>query len=225
MFETLSDRLDKVFTGLRGKGRLSEADIDATAREIRIALLEADVALPVVREFITAVKERARGAEVSQALNPAQQIIKIVNEELIGVLGGETRRIRYAKTSPTVIMLAGLQGAGKTTLAGKLGRWLKAQGHTPLLVACDLQRPNAVNQLAIVAGQAGVDVYAPEPGNGVGDPIAVARESIEHARRTMHDVVVVDTAGRLGIDAELMAQAAGIRDAVHPTRRCSSSTR
>jgi len=216
VFETLSDRLDKVFTGLRGKGRLSEADIDATAREIRIALLEADVALPVVREFIAAVKERARGAEVSQALNPAQQIIKIVNEELVGVLGGETRRIRYAKSSPTVIMLAGLQGAGKTTLAGKLGRWLKAQGHTPLLVACDLQRPNAVNQLSIVAGQAGVDVYAPQPGNGVGDPIEVARESVEHARRTMHDVVVVDTAGRLGIDAELMAQAAGIRDAVQP---------
>ncbi|MGY5885474.1 signal recognition particle protein [Modestobacter lacusdianchii] len=216
MFETLSDRLDKVFTGLRGKGRLSDEDIDATAREIRIALLEADVALPVVRAFIAAVKERARGSEVSQALNPAQQIIKIVNDELIDILGGETRRIRYAKQSPTVIMLAGLQGAGKTTLAGKLGRWLKSQGHTPLLVACDLQRPNAVQQLSVVAGQAGVDVYAPEPGNGVGDPIAVARDSIDHARRTMHDVVVVDTAGRLGIDAELMAQAAGIRDAVSP---------
>jgi len=216
VFETLSDRLDKVFTGLRGKGRLSAEDIDATAREIRIALLEADVALPVVRSFIAAVKERAVGAEVSQALNPAQQMVKIVNEELVDILGGETRRIRYAKQSPTVIMLAGLQGAGKTTLAGKLGRWLKAQGHAPLLVACDLQRPNAVQQLAVVAGQAGVDVYAPEPGNGVGDPIAVARGSIEHARRTMHDVVVVDTAGRLGIDAELMAQAAGIRDAVQP---------
>jgi signal recognition particle subunit SRP54 len=216
VFETLSDRLDKVFTGLRGKGRLSEEDIDATAREIRIALLEADVALPVVRSFIAAVKERARGSEVSQALNPAQQIIKIVNEELVGILGGETRRIRYAKQSPTVIMLAGLQGAGKTTLAGKLGRWLKAQGHTPLLVAADLQRPNAVQQLSVVAGQAGVDVFAPAPGNGIGDPIAVAAESIEYARRTMHDVVVVDTAGRLGIDAELMAQAAGIRDAVHP---------
>ncbi|WP_138734910.1 signal recognition particle protein [Modestobacter excelsi] len=216
MFETLSDRLDKVFTGLRGKGRLSAEDIDATAREIRIALLEADVALPVVRAFIAAVKERAVGADVSQALNPAQQIIKIVNDELVDILGGETRRIRYAKQSPTVIMLAGLQGAGKTTLAGKLGRWLKAQGHTPLLVACDLQRPNAVQQLSVVAGQAGVDVFAPEPGNGVGDPIAVARESIDFARRTMHDVVVVDTAGRLGIDAELMAQAAGIRDAVSP---------
>ena len=216
MFETLSDRLDKVFTGLRGKGRLSDADIDATAREIRIALLEADVALPVVREFINRVKERARGAEVSQALNPAQQVIKIVNEELIGILGGETRRLRHAKTAPTVIMLAGLQGSGKTTLAGKLGRWLKAQGHTPLLVAADLQRPNAVNQLSIVAGQAGVDVFAPEPGNGVGDPVRVSADAIEHARRTMHDVVVVDTAGRLGIDAELMRQAADIRDAVRP---------
>jgi signal recognition particle subunit SRP54 len=216
VFETLSDRLDKVFTGLRGKGRLTDADIDATAREIRIALLEADVALPVVRAFVNAVKERARGATVSQALNPAQQVIKIVNEELIEILGGETRRVRYAKQAPTVIMLAGLQGAGKTTLAGKLGRWLKSQGHTPLLVAADLQRPNAVNQLAIVAGQAGVDVFAPEPGNGVGDPVGVARDSIDHARRTMHDVVVVDTAGRLGIDAELMQQAADIRDAVHP---------
>ncbi|RBY87110.1 signal recognition particle protein [Blastococcus sp. TBT05-19] len=216
MFETLSDRLDKVFTGLRGKGRLSDADIDATAREIRIALLEADVALPVVRAFIDAIKQRARGADVSQALNPAQQVIKIVNEELIQILGGETRRIRLAKQSPTVIMLAGLQGAGKTTLAGKLGRWLKEQGHTPLLVAADLQRPNAVNQLSIVAGQAGVDVFAPEPGNGIGNPVQVARDSIDHARRTMHDVVVVDTAGRLGIDAELMQQAADIRDAVQP---------
>jgi signal recognition particle subunit SRP54 len=216
VFETLSDRLDKVFTGLRGKGRLSDADVDATAREIRIALLEADVALPVVRQFITAIKERASGAEVSQALNPAQQVIKIVNEELIGILGGETRRLRFAKQSPTVIMLAGLQGSGKTTLAGKLGRWLKSQGHTPLLVAADLQRPNAVQQLSVVAGQAGVDVYAPEPGNGVGDPVRVAADSIEHARRTMHDVVVVDTAGRLGIDAELMQQAANIRDVVRP---------
>ena len=151
MFETLSDRLDKVFSGLRGKGRLTDADIDATAREIRIALLEADVALPVVRAFITAVKERARGADVSQALNPAQQVIKIVNEELIEILGGETRRLQFAKQPPTVIMLAGLQGSGKTTLAGKLARWLREQNHTPLLVAADLQRPNAVQQLSVVA--------------------------------------------------------------------------
>jgi signal recognition particle subunit SRP54 len=216
VFDTLSDRLAATFKSIRGKGRLSEADIDATAREIRIALLEADVALPVVRTFISRVKERALGAEVSKALNPSQQIIKIVNEELIGILGGETRRLRFAKTPPTVIMLAGLQGSGKTTLAGKLGRWLKAQGHAPLLVACDLQRPNAVNQLSVVAERAGVAVYAPQPGNGVGDPVQVAKDSLEHARTKQHDVVVVDTAGRLGIDAELMRQAADIRDAVSP---------
>ena len=216
MFDTLSDRLDKVFTSLRGKGRLSEADIDATAREIRIALLEADVALPVVKAFIGAIKERARGSEVSQALNPAQQVVKIVNEELVNILGGQTRLLRYAKTAPTVIMLAGLQGAGKTTLAGKLAKHLKAQGHAPLLVACDLQRPNAVQQLQVVGGQAGVDVFAPYAGSGVGDPVAAAREGVAHARRMNHDVVVVDTAGRLGIDAELMQQAADIRDAVQP---------
>ena len=216
MFDTLSDRLAATFKNLRGKGRLSEADIDATAREIRIALLEADVALPVVRSFIKQVKERALGAEVSQALNPAQQVIKIVNEELQGILGGETRRLRYAKNPPTVIMLAGLQGSGKTTLAGKLGRWLKQQGHAPLLVACDLQRPNAVNQLSVVAERAGVAVFAPEPGNGVGDPVKVAEDSVGYARDKQHDVVVVDTAGRLGIDEELMRQAADIRDAVSP---------
>src|SRR5438874_3487588 len=216
MFDTLSDRLESVFTALRGKGRLSEADIDATAREIRIALLEADVALPVVREFIAAIKERARGTEVAQSLNPAQQVIKIVNEELVGILGGEARPIHLAKTPPTVILLAGLQGTGKTTLAGKLGRWLKTQRHVPLLVASDLQRPNAVQQLQVVGKQAGVDVWAPERGSGVGDPVAVSLSGLEHARRMGHDVVVVDTAGRLGIDAEMMAQAAAIRDAVHP---------
>jgi signal recognition particle subunit SRP54 len=216
VFDTLSDRLAATFKNLRGKGRLSEADIDATAREIRIALLEADVALPVVRAFIKQVKDRAAGAEVSQALNPAQQVIKIVSEELVGILGGETRRLRFAKQPPTVIMLAGLQGAGKTTLAGKLGHWLKGQGHTPLLVAADLQRPNAVNQLSVVAERAGVAVFAPEPGNGVGDPVKVARDSIDFAKSKLHDVVIVDTAGRLGIDADMMQQAADIRDAVSP---------
>jgi len=216
VFDTLQDRLAATFKTLRGKGRLTEADIDATARDIRIALLEADVALPVVREFIAAVKERARGADVSSALNPAQQVVKIVDEELVTILGGQTRRLRFAKKPPTVLMLAGLQGSGKTTLAGKLGRWLAEQGHTPLLVAADLQRPNAVTQLQVVGGRAGVDVYAPEPGNGTGDPVAVARSSVEHARRTLHDVVVVDTAGRLGIDTDLMRQAADIRDAVQP---------
>ena len=216
MFETLSDRLATVFSNLRGKGRLSPQDIDATCREIRIALLEADVALPVVRAFIARIKERATGVEVAGALNPAQQVIKIVNEELIAILGGETRRLTFAKTPPTVIMLAGLQGSGKTTLAGKLGLWLKGQGHTPLLVACDLQRPNAVTQLQVVGEQAGVQVYAPEPGNGVGDPVAVARDGISHAQVRMHDIVIVDTAGRLGVDTEMMNQAINIRDAVDP---------
>jgi len=216
VFDTLSDRLNGIFTRLRGKGRLSEADIDATAREIRLALLEADVALPVVRAFIAALKERARGTEVSQALNPAQQVIKIVHEELVSVLGGETRRLRFAKQPPTVIMLAGLQGSGKTTLAGKLALHLKKQGHQPMLVAADLQRPNAVNQLQVLGGRAGVEVFAPEPGNGQGDPVRVARDSIDHARRSMRDIVIVDTAGRLGIDEGMMRQAADIRDAVSP---------
>ena len=216
MFETLSDRLTQVFSSLRGKGRLSPADIDATAREIRIALLEADVALPVVRQFIARIKERAAGAEVSQALNPAQQVIKIVNEELVQILGGETRRLEFAKNPPTVIMLAGLQGSGKTTLAGKLALWLKDQGNTPLLAACDLQRPNAVTQLQVVGQRAGVPVFAPQPGNGVGDPVEVARQSVEEARRAQHSIVIIDTAGRLGVDTEMMAQAAAIRDATDP---------
>jgi signal recognition particle subunit SRP54 len=216
VFETLSDRLTQVFSSLRGRGRLSPADIDATAREIRIALLEADVALPVVRQFIARVKERANGEEVSAALNPAQQVIKIVNEELIGILGGEERRLRFAKTPPTVILLAGLQGSGKTTLAAKLGLWLKGQGNTPMLVAADLQRPNAVQQLQVVGERAGVPVYAPQPGNGVGDPVQVARDSLEEARRRQQNMVIIDTAGRLGVDAEMMAQAIAIRDATQP---------
>jgi signal recognition particle subunit SRP54 len=216
VFDTLSDRLESVFKTLRGKGRLSEADIDATAREIRIALLQADVALPVVKDFVDAVKERARGSAVSQALNPAQQVISIVNEELVRILGGETRRLRYAKNPPTVIMLAGLQGSGKTTLAGKLAKWLMGQGHAPLLVAADLQRPNAVQQLQVLGERAGVPVFAPEPGSGVGDPVAVSRAAIEFAKRQQHDIVIVDTAGGRGVDADMMDQAIDIRDAVSP---------
>ena len=216
MFATLQDRLAATFKNLRGKGKLTDADIDATAREIRVALLEADVALSVVKDFIEAVRTRARGVEVHQALNPAQQMIKIVDEELVEILGGETRRLRFAKNPPTVIMLAGLQGSGKTTLAGKLAHWLKAQGHQPVLVAADLQRPNAVTQLQVVGERAGVPVFAPEPGSGVGDPVDVSRRAIEHAKQKMYDVVIVDTAGRLGIDAELMQQASDIRDAVNP---------
>jgi signal recognition particle subunit SRP54 len=216
VFETLSDRLTQVFSSLRTKGRLSEADIDATCRQIRIALLEADVALPVVRDFVARIKERARGSEVSGALNPAQQVIKIVHEELIGILGGEARRLRFAKTPPTVIMLAGLQGSGKTTLAAKLALWLREQGHTPMLVAADLQRPNAVQQLQVLGEQAGVRVFAPSPGNGEGDPVEVARQSLDEAQHHLHDMVVIDTAGRLGIDEEMMAQASAIAAAVEP---------
>ena len=231
MFTSLSDRLTATFTSLRGKGKLSESDVNKALRDIRLALLDADVALPVVKVFVGSVRERALGAEVSAALNPAQQVVKIVNEELVGILGGETRTIRFAKNPPTVIMLAGLQGSGKTTLAGKLGYWLKQQGHTPLLVAADLQRPNAVTQLEVTGERAGVPVYAPERGNigghdaglgpgegtrSFGDPVAVARAGLEQARAKQHDVVIVDTAGRLAVDADLMQQAADIRSAISP---------
>ena len=224
MFESLSDLLTGALQGLRGKGRLTDADIDATAREIRLALLEADVSLPVVRAFVARIKDRAKGAEVSGALNPAQQVVKIVNEELVTILGGETRQLAFAKTPPTVVMLAGLQGSGKTTLAGKLAKRLRDQGHTPLLVACDLQRPGAVNQLQIVGERAGVQVFAPHPGvstqgseqAGPGDPVAVASAGLAEAKVKHYDVVIVDTAGRLGIDEELMSQAAAIREAVDP---------
>lgn len=227
MFESLSDRLGKALSGLRSKGRVTEADINAVSREIRLALLEADVSLPVVRNFISRIKERALGVEVSKALNPAEQVIKIVDQELTAILGGETRRLNLAKNPPTVVMLAGLQGAGKTTLAGKLAHHLKAKGHTPLLVACDLQRPGAVQQLQIVGERAGVPTFAPDPGTSVatvdhemgtshGDPVAVARAGIDEARHKKHDFVIVDTAGRLGIDETLMTQAKNIRDAINP---------
>jgi len=222
VFNSLSDRLAATFKNLRGKGRLSEADVDATVREIRRALLDADVAVPVVREFTGAVKQRALGAEVSEALNPGQQVVKIVNDELKQILGGQTRRIRMAKTGPTIIMLAGLQGAGKTTLAGKLAHWLSTQGHKPILVASDLQRPNAVTQLQVVGQRAGVPVFAPHPGttsefdDPTGDPVQVARDGVAEARAKLHDVVIVDTAGRLGVDQELMKQARDIRDAIVP---------
>ncbi|WP_137656579.1 signal recognition particle protein [Bifidobacterium moukalabense] len=229
-FSSLTDRLSNAFKHLKSKGKLSEADIDGTIREIRRALLDADVALDVVRSFTGRIRERALGTEVSQALNPAQQVVKIVNEELTGVLGaGVDRPLNFAKNPPTIIMLAGLQGAGKTTLAGKLGYWLKDSGHTPLLVAADLQRPNAVTQLQVVGERAGVPVYAPEkgvqsaggeavasPGLTTGDPVKVARDSVAFARQKLYDTVIIDTAGRLGVDEELMRQARDIRDAVQP---------
>ncbi|MDM7886627.1 signal recognition particle protein [Curtobacterium citri] len=215
-FGSLSDRLTETFRNLRSKGRLTPSDVDGTVREIRRALLDADVALEVVKAFTASVRERALSDEVNKALNPAQQVVQIVNEELVGILGGQQRRLEFAKRPPTVIMLAGLQGAGKTTLAGKLGKWLKKDGHTPMLVAADLQRPNAVQQLQVVGEQAGVHVFAPEPGNGVGDPVKVAKNAIKAAVDQQYDTVIVDTAGRLGVDAELMKQAANIRKAVDP---------
>ncbi|WP_040158488.1 signal recognition particle protein [Mobilicoccus massiliensis] len=231
MFNNLSDRLTLTFKHLRGKGRITEKDVNQTIRDIRVALLDADVALPVVRAFTSAVRERALGSEVHEALNPGQQVVKIVNDELVGILGGQTRTLQFAKNPPTVIMLAGLQGSGKTTLAGKLAYWLKQQGHTPMLVAADLQRPNAVTQLEIVGERAGVPVFAPERGNvagydaavefgtgtrGYGDPVGVARAGVAEAGRQQRDVVIVDTAGRLAIDMELMQQARDIRDAIRP---------
>ena len=229
-FSSLTDKLSGAFKHLKSKGKLSEADIDGTIREIRRALLDADVALSVVRSFTARIRERALGTEVSQSLNPAQQVVKIVNEELTDVLGaGVDRPLNFAKNPPTIIMLAGLQGAGKTTLAGKLGYWLKDSGHTPLLVAADLQRPNAVTQLQVIGERAGVPVYAPEkgvqsdggedvtvPGMTTGDPVKVARDAVELAKQKLYDTVIIDTAGRLGVDEELMKQARDIRDAVQP---------
>jgi signal recognition particle subunit SRP54 len=216
LFGNLSDRLSDTFKNLRGKGRLSASDIDATLRDIRRALLEADVALEVVKVFIAAIRDRALGDEVSKALNPAQQVVQIVNDELTKILGEENKRIQFAKSPPTVIMLAGLQGSGKTTLAGKLAKWLKEQNQTPILVAADLQRPNAVTQLQVLGDKVGVPVFATEPGNGVGNPIKVAKDAIAHAKKAQFSVVIVDTAGRLGVDEEMMQQAIGIRDAVGP---------
>lgn len=218
MFNNLQDRLTESFKNLRKKGKLKESDVDATVSDIRRALIEADVALEVVKDFTATVKEKAYGAARSEALNPAQQIVKIVNDELINILGGEDRELHFAKPGkgPTVFMLAGLQGAGKTTLAGKLGKWLAKDDRKVLLVAADLQRPNAVNQLQIVGEQAGVTVFAPEPGNGVGDPVDVARRALALASGSGYDVMIVDTAGRLGVDEELMAQARSIRDEVQP---------
>jgi signal recognition particle subunit SRP54 len=217
VFGSLSDRLTETFRSLRQKGKLSPADVDGTVRDIRRALLESDVALDVVKSFTQKVRERALSDEVNKALNPAQQVVSIVNEELIQILGGEVRPLNFQKNPPSVIMLAGLQGSGKTTLAGKLARWLADQGHTPVLVACDLQRPGAVKQLQIMAEKAGVAVFAPEPGDGVGDPVSVAKAGVKFAIDKQHDIAIIDTAGRLGVDKEMMAQATKIRNATNPS--------
>jgi signal recognition particle subunit SRP54 len=218
MFESLSSKFSSAFSSLRSRGKITSSDIDQVCNEIYQGLLEADVALGVVESFIDKVKSRSLSAlpTLQSGSNQAQAIFDIVNTELIAILGGEARRVRLAKNPPTVIMLAGLQGAGKTTLAGKLAKYFKDLGDTPLLVASDLQRPNAVNQLQIVGESISVPVFAPEPGNGVGNPVEVAKAGLAFARSKLHNIVIVDTAGRLGVDEEMMKQASDIRDAIKP---------
>ncbi|MEJ7800318.1 MAG: signal recognition particle protein [Ilumatobacter sp.] len=211
MFDTLSDRLDGIVKRLRGKGRLTEADVDEVMKEIRSALLEADVNVTVVRSVCNRIREHAIGATRSQSLDPGQQVVKAVNDELTRILGGETLSIKYASKPPTVILMAGLQGSGKTTATGKLARWFKSQGRQPLLVGADLQRPAAVEQLRTLGRQVDVPVFSdPE------DPVLTAFEGVEEAKRLGRDVVIVDTAGRLSIDAEMMEQIRLISGAVSP---------
>ncbi len=211
MFDSLSDRFEVIFKRLRGRGRMGEAEVDEVLREIRVALLEADVNFKVVKNLVARIKEQCVGADLSASLSPAQQVIKIVHQELINALGGENLKINYASRPPTVVMLAGLQGSGKTTACGKLAKWFRSQGRNPLLVGCDLQRPAAVEQLRVLGGQAGVPVFS-EPS----DPESVARAGLEEARRLGRDVVIVDTAGRLHVDEDLMDEARRISAAVQP---------
>ena len=211
MFDSLSSRLEVIVKRLRGKGRLTEADVDEMLKEIRTALLEADVNVGVVRNVVARIREQAVGSRVSEALDPSQQVIKIVNAELTAMLGGETLKIAYASRPPTVILMAGLQGSGKTTNSAKLARWFKSQGRQPLLVGADLQRPAAVEQLRTLGRQIDVPVFS-EPG----DPVSTARRGLAEARRLGRDVLIVDTAGRLSIDAELMEEIRQISQAVQP---------
>jgi signal recognition particle subunit SRP54 len=211
VFDALSDRLDGIFSKLRSRGRLTERDVDEISREIRLALLEADVNVRVVKSFIGRVKERAVGVEVAKALDPGQQFIKIVHEELVATLGGTTGKLTMSPKPPTVLMLAGLQGSGKTTAAAKLARLLKSQGLHPLLVGADLQRPAAVEQLRVLAGRVDVPFYSEAT-----DPVSVARGAIAEAARLGRNFVIVDTAGRLQIDTALMDELRAIDAAVEP---------
>src|SRR5918998_6020584 len=211
MFDSLSDRFETIFKRLRGRGRMGEAEVDEVLREIRVALLEADVNFKVVKNLVARIKEQCVGAQLSASLSPAQQVIKIVHQELINALGGESLKITYASQPPTVVLLAGLQGSGKTTTAAKLARWFKQQGRNPLLVGADLQRPAAVEQLRVLGEQAGVPVFS-EPS----DPVSVAKAAIEACRDRGRDVCIVDTAGRLAIDEEMMEQVRAISAAVEP---------
>ena len=211
MFDSLSSRFDGIFKRIRGKGRLTQDDVDEVLAEIRTALLEADVNISVVRSVVSRIRDAAVGVELSKALDPSQQIIKIVNNELVAMLGGETLKIHYASKPPTVVLMAGLQGAGKTTNAAKLANWFKAQGRQPLLVGADLQRPAAVEQLRTLGAQIGVPVFSEE-----GDPVRTAARGLAEAQRIGRDVLIVDTAGRLAIDAEMMQQVRDISNAVKP---------
>ena len=211
MFETLTDRFEAAFTKLRGRGRLSADDVDETLTEIRVALLEADVNLDVVSNLTARIRARAVGEELSRALNPAQQVVKIVLSELTSSLGGERLALNYASKPPTVVLLAGLQGSGKTTNAAKLAQWFLRQGRSPLLVGADLQRPAAVEQLRTLGGRVGVPVFSHSR-----SPVKAASASLAEATRTGRDVVIVDTAGRLAIDAEMMDQVRRISKAVKP---------
>lgn len=218
MFDSLTSRLSSTFSSLRTRGKISKGDIESTCAEIREALLESDVALEVVDSFIAQISEKANAAleTIQSGTSQANAVFEIVNASLIEILGGQTRRVRFSKNPPTVIMLAGLQGAGKTTLAGKLAKYYSDQGNTPLLVASDLQRPNAVTQLQVVGESVGTPVFAPEAGNGVGDPVQVALAGVAFAKAKLYNMVIVDTAGRLGVDEDLMKQASEIRDAIKP---------
>ena len=211
MFDSLSDRFDGIFKRLRGRGRLGEREVDEVLREIRVALLEADVNFKVVKGLVARIREQCLGLDLSASLTPAQQVIKIVHQELINALGGQTLKITYASRPPTVVMLAGLQGSGKTTAAGKLGRWFKQQGRNPLLVGADLQRPAAVEQLRVLGGQAGVPVFSAPT-----DPESVARAGVEEAKRLGRDVLILDTAGRLHVDDDLMDEARRMSEAAQP---------
>jgi signal recognition particle subunit SRP54 len=218
MFESLSEKFQSAFATLRGRGRIGEGEISVVCDEIRNALIDSDVARTVADKFVERIQLEASANldSLKQSTNPSQEIYSIVQRELVRILGGAGRRLKFAKNPPTIIMLAGLQGSGKTTLAGKLANFLKESGNTPLLVAADLQRPNAVNQLSVIANGNDIPIYAPQPGNGVGDPVEVAREGVALAKAKFHNVVIIDTAGRLGVDEEMMAQIRSIRDVVKP---------
>lgn len=212
MFDNLSDKLQSIFSGLRGKGRLTEEDIDTAMREIRMALLEADVNFRVVKEFTKRTKERCLTAEVLDSLTPAQNVVKIVLDELTVLMGEESKPLQLSSRIPNVIMLVGLQGSGKTTAAAKLAYLLKQQNHSPLLCACDVYRPAAADQLQMLGEEIGVRVYR---GEGK-DPVKIAKEGVRDAIDSLRDVVIVDTAGRLHVDEEMMAEAEGIKAAVEP---------